>query len=90
MYGGSNIIPELTEFLSIIFVISFCFSTSLCGIEKFEALKEAARSDGCITPAAAAAVATRAAANEILKKGKSYIDQIWFIKNGIIIKTYIN
>ena len=68
MYGGSNIIPELTEFLSMIFVISFCFSTSLWGIEKFEALKEAARSDGCITPAAAAAVATRAAAIEILKK----------------------
>ena len=85
MYGGSNIIPELTEFLSIIFVISFWFSISLCGTEKFEALKEAARSDGCITPAAAAAVATRAAAIEYQKKAKHYNHQNWFIKNEIIM-----
>ena len=85
IYGGSNIIPELTEFLSMIFVISFCFSTSLCGIEKFEALKEAARIDGCITPAAAAAVATLAAAIEIWKKANYYNNQNWFMANEIII-----
>ena len=62
MYGGSNIIPELTEFLSMILVISLCFSISLFPIEKFDALNEAAKMDGCITPAAAAAVAIRAAA----------------------------
>lgn len=62
MYGGSNMMPELAEFLSIILLISLWFSRSLFGNEKFEALKEAAKSDGCITPAAAAAVATRAAA----------------------------
>ena len=62
MYGGSNITFELADwFLSKISVISLWFST-LLGPAKLAAWKDAAKSEGCMTPAAAAALATRAAA----------------------------